>query len=104
MKLIMAIVNYNDSNKVLNELSKHEFGVTKLSTTGGFLRNGNRTFLIGVEDEKVNEVIEIIKSKSHSRKQYIAPTDSSTNIGMPIEVVVGGATIFVLDVDQFHKF
>ena len=66
MKLIIAIVNYNDSNKVLNELSKHEIGVTKLSTTGGFLRNGNRTFLIGVEDEKVDEVIEIIKSKSLS--------------------------------------
>ena len=103
MKLIIAIVNYNDSNKVLTELSKHEIGVTKLSTTGGFLRNGNRTFLIGVEDEKVDEVIEIIKSKSHSRKQYIAPTDAASNMMMPIEVIVGGATVFVLDAEQFHK-
>lgn len=104
MKLVVAIVNYNDTNKVLNELSKHQFGVTKLSTTGGFLRNGNRTLLIGVEDDKVSEVIEIIKSKSHSRKQYIAPTDSEINLMAPIEVVVGGATIFVLDIDKFQKF
>ena len=103
MKLILAIVNNDDSAVVSSALTKEKFTVTKLSTTGGFLRNGNRTFLIGVEDEKVDEVIEIIKSKSHSRKQYIAPTDAATNMMMPIEVVVGGATVFVLDVEQFQK-
>lgn len=104
MKLIIAIVNYNDSNKVLNELSAHNIGVTKLSTTGGFLRNGNRTFLIGAEDERVPEILDILKEKCHSRKQYIAPTDIASSTYMPIEVVVGGATVFVLDVDQFEKF
>ena len=104
MKLIVAIVNYNDSNRVLNELSAHNFGVTKLTTTGGFLRNGNRTFLIGAEDDRVQEALDILKEKCHSRKQYIAPTDIVSNTYIPVEVVVGGATVFVLDVEQFQKF
>ncbi len=104
MKLVVAIVNYNDSNKVLSKLTEHNVSVTKLSTTGGFLRNGNRTLLIGTEDERVPEILEIIKTHCHSRKQYMPSAEVTPNVNFPIEVVVGGATVFVLDVEQFEKF
>lgn len=107
MKLVMAIVNDEDGNSVLSELNKNKFSVTKLATTGGFLKSGNVTFIIGVDDEKVQEVIDIIASKSKRRKQITAspiPIGASASFSpYPIEVEVGGATIFVLDIDRFEK-
>ncbi len=106
MKMIIAILNADDSSAVVHNLMKSGYQMTKLSTTGGFLRTGNVTILIGVDDAKVQDVIGIIKENSHSRKQMIAPSAEpgiSFYPTMPIEVVVGGATIFVLNVDQFEK-
>lgn len=107
MKLVMAIVNDEDGNSVLSELNKNKFSVTKLATTGGFLKSGNVTFIIGTEDEKVQEIIDIISAKSKRRKQITAspvPIGASASFSpYPIEVEVGGATIFVLDVDRFEK-
>ncbi|MBR2405048.1 MAG: cyclic-di-AMP receptor [Clostridia bacterium] len=107
MKLVLAIVNDEDGNKVLGALSKEGFSVTKLATTGGFLRAGNMTLLSGVEDDQVQTVIDIIKSKSHRRTQITAspmPMGASASFTpYPIEVQVGGATIFVIDVDRFEK-
>ena len=107
MNLVMAIVNDEDGNGVLSELNKNRFSVTKLATTGGFLKSGNVTFIIGVDDDKVQEVIDIISSKSKRRKQITAspiPIGASASFSpYPIEVEVGGATIFVLDVDRFEK-
>ena len=63
----------------------------------------NTTFLIGVEDDKVETVIDIISTNSKKRKQPM-PLTTDYGIGvMPVEVTVGGATIFVLDVEQFYK-
>ena len=108
MKLIFAIVNKDDSNVVSSALTRGGFGVTKLATTGGFLRAGNTTLLVGVEDDRFQEAMDLIEKVCKSRKQ-IAPSPASM-VGMPgsytpypIEVVVGGATIFVLTVDQFVK-
>ena len=109
MKLIIAIVQDEDSSKLLSELMKKGFGVTKLATTGGFLKAGNTTLLLGVEDERTNEAIDVVNSVCKSRKQL---STASTTIGgmthgefssFPIEVTVGGATLFVLTVDQFLK-
>ncbi|MFI3226451.1 MAG: cyclic-di-AMP receptor [Clostridia bacterium] len=106
MKMVFAIVNQDDTNKVVNELMKKRYQVTKLSTTGGFLKAGNTTILIGVSEEKVDNVIEIIGKFSKTRKQVI-PSTSELNAGffpsVPVEVSVGGATIFVMDVDRFEK-
>ncbi len=106
MKLVLSIVSNDDSSVVSAALTKEGFSVTKLATTGGFLRVGNTTFLVGVEDEKVDTVIEIIKKQSRKRTQMM-PTTSSYEGGMfsayPVEVTVGGATIFVLNVDHFEK-
>ena len=106
MKLIIAIINHDDVGAVTQNLSKKGFSSTRLSTTGGFLMAGNVTLLIGVEDEKVQAVMDIIREYSHSRKQMI-PTASEMTYGyiptMPVEVTVGGATVFVVDVERFER-
>ncbi len=107
MKLIVAIINSDDANKVMSNLTKEGYFATKLNTSGGFLRAGNVTLLIGVEKAKVDDVVNIIGKFSSQRKE-ITPVNA-TYIGesmlssMPVEVTVGGATIFVLDVEQFYK-
>jgi uncharacterized protein YaaQ len=106
MKLVLAIVSNDDSSMVLTGLTKEDFSVTKLATTGGFLMAGNTTFIVGVEDEKVQDVIDIITNYSKKRTQVV-PDSASYGTGiyssMPVEVTVGGATIFVLNVDRFEK-
>ena len=108
MKLIIAIVQDEDASRLISQLMNDGFGVTKLATTGGFLRAGNTTLLVGVDDDRFQAAMDVIEKVSKSRKQ-IAPSPASM-VGMPgsytpypIEVVVGGATIFVLTVDQFIK-
>jgi len=105
MKLILAIVNDEDSGKLTDELTKNKISVTKLASTGGFLRSGNVTLMVGTEKENVDNVIEIIKSKCKARTELAAPITASMGIATswPVEVEVGGATIFVIDVDRFEK-
>lgn len=106
MKLVLAVVSGDDSSKVSRALTKSNFSVTKLATTGGFLMSGNTTFLIGTDDEKVDAVLDILAKNSKTRKQMV-PTSASYGVGMfssmPIEVQVGGATVFILDVEKFVK-
>ncbi len=108
MKLVFAIVHDDDGPKVMDELNRNGFSVTKLCSTGGFLRAGNTTLIVGVTEDKLDDVIRIIKQKSKSRKQTISSTVMPNSMaGMympyPVEVVVGGATIFVLNVERFEK-
>lgn len=108
MKLVFAIVHDEDSHKVMEKLSKHGFGVTKLCSTGGFLKSGNTTLLVGVEESSLDEVIDIITKNSKSRKQVINSSIMPNGVnGMimpyPVEVNVGGATIFVTAVERFEK-
>ena len=106
MKMIMAVVSGDDSNAVSAALTKARFSVTKLATTGGFLMSGNTTFLIGVDDDKVSEVIDIIAKHSKKRKQMV-PSAGMMDVGMysafPVEVTVGGAIVFVKNVERFEK-
>lgn len=106
MKLIFAIINNDDSSAVSSALTKGGFFATKLASTGGFLMAGNTTFLIGTDDDKVDDAIGIISEHSKKRAQMM-PSSASYGIGMyssfPVEVTVGGATVFVTDVDRFEK-
>ena len=106
MKLIMAIVSNDDSSKVQSALTKERYQVTRLATTGGFLMAGNTTFICGTEDDKVDHAIEIIAQHSKQRTQMV-PSSASYGVGMytsfPVEVQIGGATIFVMDVERFEK-
>lgn len=109
MKLIMAIVQDKDSNRLANEFIDANIRATKLSSTGGFLKAGNSTFIIGIEDDRVQDALELIKKNCQSRKQYVS-TPMSLDISLdgqvpyPVEVEVGGATVFVLPVDGFHQY
>ena len=106
MKMIVAIVSSDDANNVQKALIQAHYQATKLATTGGFLMKGNTTFLIGAEDENVKPIIDVIGNHSKKRKKII-PNSVINEFGMlatsPVEVTVGGATVFVVNVEQFHK-
>lgn len=108
MKLVIAIVHDDDAGELITKLNKASYQVTKLSTTGGFLKAGNTTLLTGVEDDKVAHVKSIIRDVCRTRKTTVAPPTSIIGGGgmyipSPVEVTIGGATIFVLNVDEFEK-
>ena len=108
MKLVLAIVQDDDALDLIEELNDKGFRVTKLATTGGCLKSGNTTLMIGVEIDKVDVVINVIEEVCKRRKQVVSTQpglsgESGMYMPFPLEVEVGGATIFVLDVDQFYK-
>lgn len=108
MKLVIAIVQDEDASHLIGDLMNDGFSVTKLATTGGFLRSGNTTLLTGVEDERCEQCLKIIENVCKSRKQIAtSPVTMGGATGMyapyPIEVTVGGATVFVLNVESFLK-
>ncbi len=106
MKLIYAIINNDDSHSVSTALTKSGYTATKLASTGGFLMAGNTTFLICSDNDKVDNIIDIIREHSHKRKQFV-PSAATYGVGsytsFPVEVSVGGATIFVTDIERFEK-
>ena len=109
MKLIIAIVQDEDAGRLVNALMDRGYGVTKLATTGGFLRAGNTTLISGVDDEKLDDALGIIEQICRSREQITASTTPMSGgtggvyVPYPIKVTVGGATVFVLEVSQFIK-
>lgn len=108
MKLIIAIVQDDDAGELIDVLTEGGFRVTKLATTGGFLKSGNTTLMIGVEAAKTDTVLKLIEDVCKTRDQVItspSPVAGSTGVYVPypVEVEVGGATIFVVDVDKFIK-
>ena len=108
MKLIMAIIHDEDAFQIMDLLNESGYSVTKLATTGGFLRAGNTTLICGCEDEKAEELIGIIEKKCKARKQITSVNSTHVNttenyMPYPVEVTVGGATIFVLNIETFKK-
>jgi len=106
MKLIIAIVQDEDAGRLVSSLMNEGYSVTKLATTGGFLRAGNTTLLLGVDDDKFAGAMAVIEKVCKSRKQIAtspSPVAGATGVYVPypIEVMVGGATVFVLNVEQF---
>jgi uncharacterized protein YaaQ len=108
MKLVISVVQDQDSGALMDALMDRGFRATKLATTGGFLRQGNTTLLIGVQDHEVEDVVDIVKSTCRSRMQMMPPItvvgrSTESYIGQPVEVPIGGATLFVLDVERFER-
>lgn len=105
MKLLVTIIQDQDSAKLSDALVASGFRSTKLASTGGFLKSGSTTLLIGVKPEQVEEVISIIREVCHTREKLIVPISHAEALGgfapMPVKVQVGGAVVFVLDVEQF---
>ncbi len=109
MKLVIAIVQSDDSGVLSDALRDNNYRWTLISTTGGFLREGNATFLIGVEEDAIESLLQLIQENCKTRTQLVNPMPPVVEPGelylaQPIEVQVGGATVFVLDVARFEKF
>ena len=109
MKMITAIINHKDTNRVCQALSAKGFEHTRLATTGGFLRAGNTTVLMGVEDARLDEALEIIHSNCKRRREVVPevfPAEMPVGIynQFPSEVTVGGAIVFVTEVQRFEKY
>ena len=109
MKLIVSIVHSDDADTLTRALHEKGHRCTKISTTGGFLREGNATILIGAEAGHVDGILDIIKKNCHARTQLISPLPPVAEAGelyipKPVEVQIGGATVFVLDVERSEKF
>lgn len=107
MKLITTIVSSSDADNLVNTLIQNGYQVTKLGSTGGFLRRGNATILIGVEDERLDGVLSAIRYTCHARTELVLPppllTPGAGYAPGPIEVRVGGAVIFVQEVEHFER-
>jgi uncharacterized protein YaaQ len=107
MKLIMSIVNSDDAGRLVDALTQAGFRATTISTTGGFLRQGNATIFVGTEDELVSDVLQLVRDNCHTRTQFVNPLPPVMEPGemympTPVDVQIGGATVFVLDVVQFE--
>ena len=106
MKMITAIVNGKDATDVGHALTQNGYMFTKPITTGGFLKANNATLLIGTDDDKVDDVLDIIRQHCAVRKEVvpvIGDVNYSTFNSCTVEVPVGGATVFVTDVVRFEK-
>jgi uncharacterized protein YaaQ len=110
MKLIIAVVQDDDSDDLMEKITSSGFRVTKLATTGGFLRAGNTTLIIGLDEKDVDGVVKDIKEVCKKREQIIPASSGLSGTGTadgythyPVQVEVGGATVFVVDVDKFIR-
>jgi uncharacterized protein YaaQ len=108
VKLVVAIVQGEDAAQTVEALSGAGLSVTRLASSGGFLQQGNATLLVGVEEERVEQVLALVRANCRERNRYLTPMPPMVEPGemimpFPVEVQVGGATIFVLDVEQFEK-
>ncbi len=104
MKMITAIINRKDANAVCTALTDAKVAFTKVASSGGFLKTGNETLLIGADDERVKEIISIIRENSAKRMEPTADMviPGNENFGLK-EVLVGGATVFVSEVSYYEK-
>ena len=108
MKLLIAIVQGEDAGQTVRALNAGGISVTQFASSGGFLQQGNVTLLVGVDDERVEQVVQLIRENCRERSRYLTPMPPMLEPGemfmpFPVEVQVGGATIFVVNVEQFEK-
>ena len=109
MKAVIAVVQGQDTGRVSQALRKNSIPFTTIDSTGGFLREGNVTILIGAERDEVETVLNIINESSKTREQYVnvlppEATPVGTFMANPVKVQVGGAVAFVLDVERFERY
>lgn len=109
MKLLIAIIQDQDVSDLSEKLREGGHMFTRLSSSGGFLRSGNTTLLMGAPDEALPNLLDLIRKCCKSRKQpapsyTMLSSDYSFSLAAPYEVTVGGATVFILNVDEFYKF
>lgn len=105
MKLIIAVVQDDDARPLMDALADAGFGATKLASTGGFLLQGNTTLLLGVDDQRVDACVDIIRRTCGRRKKVLPHPASNVapDVNLPVEIEAGGAILFILSVDAFLR-
>lgn len=108
MKLVIAVVHGEDAGALVDALTDKEYRVTRLQSTGGFLKQTNATVMVGVEEAQVEDILSVIRETCHARTQFINPMPPLMEPGefympYPVEVTFGGATVFVLDVARHER-
>ena len=108
MKLVVAIVHNEDAGSLVDGLLEREYRATRLHSSGGFLKQSNATIIVGVEEPQIEEVLAIIRRTCTARTQIVNPMPPIMEPGeffmpYPLEVEVGGATVFVLPVERFER-
>lgn len=108
MKLILAVVQGKDADGLLAALLEERYRVTQINSAGGFLQDRNATFLVGIEDDQVDDVLRIVKQNCYTRTQFVNPLLPIMEPGEfympnPVEVQVGGAAVFITDVVRYER-
>jgi uncharacterized protein YaaQ len=106
--MIVAVVHNEDARVLVDALLAHQYRATWLHTSGGFLKQSNATILVGVDDDKIDEVVGVVRDNCRARSQTVSPIPPIMEPGeffmpYPIEVEVGGAVIFVLPIERFER-
>jgi uncharacterized protein YaaQ len=108
VKLIVAVVHNEDARVLIDSLLAKQYRATWMHSTGGFLKQSNATVLLGVDDDKVEDVISIVRENCHGRTQTVSPIPPIMEPGQfflpyPLEVEVGGAVVMVLPIERFER-
>jgi uncharacterized protein YaaQ len=94
-KLIIAVVQNEDADGVVDALLEGDFRATRLASTGGFLRRGNTTLMIGADEDQVDHVLDLIRRHARSGAAHPDETAGATT--------PAAATVFVLDLDEYQR-
>ena len=108
MKLILAIIQQKDATRLIDALTEASVQATMLASTGGFLREGNATILTGLDDAQVDDVMSVIGRVCHRREQLMTPIPPvvepvDSYVTYPVKVEVGGAIVFVMNVERMER-
>lgn len=107
MKLIVAIVQDYDCDRLLTAITDAGLRATRIASTGGFLRTGNTTVLLGIADDQIASTVRLIRATCQSRverspESAVAELAEWNTAGIA-EVTIGGAVVFVTNVSRFER-
>ena len=109
MKLVMAIVQEEDTKKVVEILINEGFKITKLRSTGGFLEIHSTIILSAIEDKLLDHYLSIVKQNCKSRQRFIENLpfnilEGNPAYSLPVKVTVGGAQVFIINLENYKKY
>ena len=107
-KLVLAVLQGSDSDNTIRILNERGFMV--LSSTGGFLKKKSTTVMIGVEEDRLEEALDVLQKYAGHRKETVYQSvtmphgEMSAVPPVPMEVMAGGAAVFIVSLDDIRKF
>ena len=114
-KLVLAVLQGSDSDNTIRNLNERGFMVTVLSSTGGFLKKKSMTLMIGVDEsrlqeDRLEEALDVLQKYAGHRKETVYQSvtmphgEMSAVPPVPMEVMAGGAAVFIVSLDDIRKF